>query len=401
MKSIIGKYIATCIWFITGIVIAPDLRAQTSIDILNQIENYNASTCQITFNGSYTCSGVLINNTKDQGRPQILTAAHCIESEEDLNSIVVIFGKRKLLKNQSYGGLEWSSIGASLLSSSREIDFALLELKSKIPVYVAPIYLGWNKIISQPSLIYSIHSPDFGYAQYSFSLAKPSLATFGGLYHALDFGHWKVDQWAQGITSLGSSGAPLLDSNFEIIGVLSGSTDWDNYKSDYFFRFDLAYDHFSNVAKQLKAWVDPDNLGSMGHYQPTHKIKNYHFTSSVTKTVRLINGAKITEKFSVTDNSKINGVYISVGEISNYSGSTITVALSQNGSELYAEETKIFGLSQYSENYIPLVTPPLVSGKFSISLNFKSTDASAYITIPKTNMSNLTSYFFALNSSKP
>ena len=95
-------------------------------------------------------------------------------------------------------------------------------------------------MISQSTLIYSIHSPDFGYAQYSFSIAKPSLATFGGLYNAVAFGHWKVDQWTQGITSLGSSGAPLLDSYFEIIGALSGSTDWHNYKSDYFFRFDLA-----------------------------------------------------------------------------------------------------------------------------------------------------------------
>ncbi len=342
---------------------------------------------------------MLINNTQDQGRSLILTAAHCIESAADLNSIVVSFGKRKLLKDQPYDGLEWSrSTGASLLSSSREIDFALLELKSKIPIYVSPIYLGWNKRISQPTLIYSIHSPDFEDAQYLFSIAKPSLATFGGLYNTVDFGHWKVDQWAQGITSLGSSGAPLLNSKFEIIGGLSGSTDWDNHKSDYFFRFDLAYDHFSNTANQLKAWVDPDNLGRSGPYQPTHKIKNYNFTGSVTETVNLINGAIITEEFNVFDNSKINGVYISVGEMSHYSGSTITATLSQNGSELYTEEANALELSQYSENYIPFVTAPFVSSKVSMSLNLKSTNSSAYITVPKTSISNLTSYVFALLS---
>ncbi len=70
MNTIIGKFIATCLWFITGIVFAPDLRAQPS-ENLNQIENYNSSTCQIVFNGSYTCSGVLINNTQDQGRPLV------------------------------------------------------------------------------------------------------------------------------------------------------------------------------------------------------------------------------------------------------------------------------------------------------------------------------------------
>ena len=109
---------------------------------LNNIERYYSSTSQLIFDGSYTCSGVLINNTQNQGRPLLLTAAHCIESKEDLKSLVVIFGKRTLLKDQPYGGLEWGSIGASLLSSSREIDFALLELESTIPIYVSPIYLG-------------------------------------------------------------------------------------------------------------------------------------------------------------------------------------------------------------------------------------------------------------------
>ncbi len=401
MKSIIGKSIAACLWFTAGIAIPLDLRGQESIEILNQIANYNSSTSQIIFNGSYTCSGVLINNTKDQGRPLILTAAHCIESEEDLNSIVITFGKRKLLKDQPYSGLEWRSIGASLMSSSKEIDFALLELDSEIPIYVSPIYLGWSKTLSQPKLIYSIHSPDFADAQYAFSIVKPSLATFGGLYDAIPFGHWKVDQWAQGVTSLGSSGAPLLDSNFEIIGGLSGSTDWPNYKSDYFFRFDLAYDHFGNTAKQLKAWIDPDNLGSIGHYRPAWKIKNYNFTSNVVESVKLISGSTITEEFIVTDNSQINGVYISVGEMVDYLGSVLTISLSQNGSKLYAKDTSTRELSQYSENYIPFVTPSLVNGEISISLSFKSTNPSAYITIPKTSTSSSTGYFFALNASKP
>ena len=97
MNSNPGKYIAICLAIMTGIVITPDLAAQHP-DQLNQLENYNSSTGQIIFNASYTCTGVLSNNTRDQGRPLMLTAAHCIENEQDLNSIVVIFGKRKLTK---------------------------------------------------------------------------------------------------------------------------------------------------------------------------------------------------------------------------------------------------------------------------------------------------------------
>ena len=68
-----------------------------------------------------------------------------------------------------------------------------------------------------------------------------------------------------------------------IIGGLSGSTDWDNYSSDYFFRFDLAYDHFSQAANQLKAWIDPDGAGRIGPYQPVHKVRNYGYNSRVAQ----------------------------------------------------------------------------------------------------------------------
>jgi len=84
MNLNIGKYLLTGLWFFAGNVIALDSGDPPNTDILNQIENYHSSTCQLIFSDSYTCSGVLINNTSDQGRPLILTAAHCIESEADL-----------------------------------------------------------------------------------------------------------------------------------------------------------------------------------------------------------------------------------------------------------------------------------------------------------------------------
>jgi hypothetical protein len=162
-----GKHVAACLLFISGLLIAPDLKGQPSTDILNRIENYSSSTCQIIVNGSYTCSGVLINNSQDQGRPLILTASHCLESEEDLNSAVVILGRRKIIRDQPYAGVEWSSKkGVTLVSSSRELDFALLELKSRIPDHISPVYLGWNREFTQPTSVSCIHSPDFDDAQY-------------------------------------------------------------------------------------------------------------------------------------------------------------------------------------------------------------------------------------------
>jgi hypothetical protein len=403
--------VATGLWLISGIVFAQDSGSQSSTDLLNRIENYDSSTCQIIFDDEYTCSGVLINNTRKPGRPLILTAAHCIENEKDLDSVNVVFGKRKLLKDQPFDGLKWSSdSGASLLSMSREIDFALLELKSEIPAHVAPIYLGWSSAAVQPSWVASISSPEFGTTQYSFSLTEPSFATFGGLYNAIDSGHWRVDQWDEGDTAPGSSGAPLLNSDFEILGGMSGSTDWENHRSDYFFKFKLAYNHFEKSAKQLRAWIDPDHLGGMGHFRPADKIKNYGYTSSVTESVKLLDGARVTENFSMGEVARIKGVYITIAGKSKSpvlndsglkdSGSTITVELSRNGSEIYTEEVDAGRLLQFSENYVPLLTPPVVSGEFSVSLKFESADSSDYLIIPKINDKDSDSYLIAVNSGK-
>jgi hypothetical protein len=400
MKSPVIRHIAICLCLMAGPVLALDLGEQDSIRLLNQLDEYGASTCQIIFNDSYTCSGVLINNTREAGRPLILTAAHCIERETDLNSIVVTFGRGKLLKNQPYQRLSWSShTGASLLSSSTKLDFALIELNANIPLHVAAVFLGWNKMRPQATRTSSIYFPAFGDIQYAFSITESSVATFEGLYSSVADGHWRVDRWTQGNPALGSSGAPLLNSDFEIIGGLSGSTDWANYTSDYFFRFDLAYDHFGNIADQLKAWIDPDNAGSISHYRPSSKIRNYTFTSRVTETINLFSGATVYEGFPVSDGSMIHGVYVNVGKIVKPSGSTITVALSQDSSELSVSGAAVSDLSEFSEHYIPLVTPPSPSRKVSVSLSFNSTDPSAYIAMPKTGTGDMTSYFIGLNSS--
>lgn len=401
MKAAPGNCLAAFLWLVSGEAVALGPGDSRFTEILNRLENFNASVCQIDFNQSYTCSGVLLNNSREPGSPLILTAAHCLENEQDLDFAVVTFGKRKLLKDQAYAGLEWSSTGLALLSSSREIDFALLKLRSKIPGRVSPVFLGWKNGASQAEWVASIHSPDFGEIQYSFSLAKPSLATFGGLYDAIDSGHWEVNEWTRGTTTLGSSGAPLLDPDFGIIGGLSGSTDWENHKSDYFFRFDLAYDHFSDPAMQLKAWIDPDDSGSQGPFRPNHKIRNYRFTSRVSETEKLVKGSVITEEFSLDEGSRINGVYVLVGELNKGSEASIEVMLSHSGSQVYAERISTSGFVRYSENYIPLSMQPVVGGKISISIKFNAKDSADYITIPKTRKSSLTSYFLALNSSRP
>jgi V8-like Glu-specific endopeptidase len=402
LNSMINKIAATGLLLSAGSVIASEIEGQPPARLLDRLDIHQSSTCQLVVEDDYTCTGVLLNNTRDQGRPLILTAAHCIEQQESLNSVMVTFGKRKLLQGEPFRGLQWSSrAGIVLLSSSSELDFALLELKGGIPVFVSPVFMGWDQTMSQTQSVSSIHYPNFEDLQYAIGATKPSVATFDGIYGAVASGHWKIDHWIQGTASLGSSGAPLLNSDFEVIGGLSGSTDWKDHRSDYFFRFDLAYDYFGDATQQLRVWIDPESSGKLGQYRPTRKTRNYTFTSRVIETVKLTSGLVITEDFIETENSTINGVYLTLGEKNLDSGATITLTLAQNGMEVYSEETRASELSRYSENYIPFAAAPLVSGEFSVSLSFEFTQAAHYATVPKTAVGNSTSYFLAVNAGMP
>ena len=86
--------------------------------------------------------------------------------------------------------------------------------------------------------------------------------------------HWHIYRWEIGTTGGGSSGAPLLDSEGRIIGILSGGeADCDIPVNDYFADIKLAWSSDKNISRQLKYWLDPDNIlnGKSGSYRPFNK----------------------------------------------------------------------------------------------------------------------------------
>ena len=370
------------------LVLATFAQYSPSREIQVALAKIQSSTCLIIFDGLYTCTGTLINNTSNDGRPLILSAAHCLENPDQIESIVVIFGRHKLINDSNLDAIEWrSSFGADLRAISYPGDYLLLELREEVPFELMPVYLGWNSKATQQSVVSTIHHPSFEYKQFTHSRRQPSISSFSGIESAFDNGFWKVGSWTMGRTVEGSSGAALLDDQIRIIGGLSGSGIRGADTVDYFFRFDLAtadsnfrkYIDPGNTGANSSSLIDLSNLGSLS------KIISYDYTDSLVGFLPIRRNEMLEQEFDQLVSGTLKGIYLTIGDIAGDLLNSFTIQITSNEQVLHVEEINLFTLDQHAENYIPFLTDVEVSGSFTMELRLNSFIDSEAVFIPFVN----------------
>lgn len=217
------------------------------------------SVVKIVFSG-YLCSGAMINNTAQNGKPYLLTAEHCISSEGTASTAVFWFNYESP-ECEAMVNPEYQSINSStLISTGDNLDFTLLELSSNPPVNYNVYYAGWNRGTSPATHTVTIHHPDGDIKKISLDNDPPTIDNYGSGY--VTDSHWNIAEWDAGTTEGGSSGGPLFDQNHRIVGDLTGGDASCSYNfNDYYSRFDMSWDYHPEPAKHLKTWLDPLNLG--------------------------------------------------------------------------------------------------------------------------------------------
>ena len=227
------------------------------------------------------CTGSLVNNTRYDFQPYIITAEHCalnggaLASESDLDSWTFYFNYESdnCDNPDSEGDLDRQRItGAELVANSGDnggdngSDFLLLRLKTAIPSRYNVFYAGWNNSeLDVPKRGVSVHHPSGDIRKISTYLNPARSGAFGN--KARDT-HWIV-QWAQtvsghGTTEAGSSGSPLYDENKLLCGILTGGASRCAYPEDPDFYGKFSYSWRNNGSaknRRLAPWLDPDNLG--------------------------------------------------------------------------------------------------------------------------------------------
>lgn len=214
---------------------------------------------------SYMCSGAVINNTRQDRTPYVLSAYHCQDLEGTLQGFVTYFLYQTNTCNGSIGPGNKSVTGASIkakYSYNGGSDFLLLQLSQSIPDNYKPYYSGWDRsnMLSAVTAGACIHHPGGDYKKISF----PKSVTKGsGQYSKFLYASWYTGTQNKGVTEQGSSGSPMFNADKRIIGQLYAGSSACDYMNgtDLYGRFYSSWSGSGESNGQLKVWLDPDNTG--------------------------------------------------------------------------------------------------------------------------------------------
>lgn len=220
------------------------------------------AVAKMYIDNEFLCTGALINNTKNDETPYFLTANHCVSTENMANNTIFYFNYENKKCGENSVEYFQTLAGANLLATpenDNQIDFALLKLFTSVPHEYMPYFLGWSISDLPQNKGVSIHHPSGDVKKISISNKVILSDSYSGYITQT---HWKIQSWDIGTTETGSSGAPLLNINNQIIGTLTGGTASCSAVNspDYFSKFSAAWDYFPQANRQLKHWLNSDNL---------------------------------------------------------------------------------------------------------------------------------------------
>jgi len=211
--------------------------------------------------GTALCTGVLLNNVREDWTPYFLTANHCLD-HGGVEFWVVAFNYESPSCESKRVSMEQTISGASVTAADPVSDFALLKLSRRPPVSYGVYYAGWSALDTAPLRSVCIHHPRGDVKKISIDNDPAVSAVYPWNPWEVE-SHWKVEHWDTGSTEPGSSGAPLFDQNHRVVGQLTGGTASCTVDgADYFGKLALAWEGQGSPETRLKDWLDPDGTGT-------------------------------------------------------------------------------------------------------------------------------------------
>ncbi|MBU8869628.1 MAG: T9SS type A sorting domain-containing protein [Gemmatimonadales bacterium] len=210
-----------------------------------------------TINGSWFCTGAMINNTAEDGTPYFLTADHCGISTSNDQGIVVYWNFQSVnCGDLSGGSLADFTSGATFLAENAASDVTLILLDSAPDPDFNVTFSGWDRSGIAPSSGIAIHHPSCDEKAISFENDPLTITTYLQEDVAGDGTHFRIEDWDLGTTEPGSSGSPLYDPNHRIIGQLHGGyAACGNDASDWYGCLSVSWSF-------LASYLDPLSTGA-------------------------------------------------------------------------------------------------------------------------------------------
>lgn len=175
--------------------------------------------------GSFICSGGLLNDTGSTGTPFFLTANHCLSTQSSATSLEAYF--QWTVGCGSSCGSQYSppgsvprTLGSTLLATSSNTDFTLLQLSQAAPA--GSTFLGWTTAPvanSSGTSLYRVSHPKGSPQAYS----EQDVNTSAGTCSTLPRGNFIYSDATFGDTEGGSSGSPVVNGSGQVVGQLFGA----------------------------------------------------------------------------------------------------------------------------------------------------------------------------------
>ncbi len=191
--------------------------------------------------GGYSCSGALLNdNDATTLVPWLLTANHCVSSEAVANTVECYWDYYA----PTCSGLApqpqtlQRTYGATYVAGSTTTDVTLLRLTGSLPP--SRTFLGWTSV--RPVVgesVAGVHHPDAT----AMRVSKGRLTVVSTQYPTgFQLQHHEV-AWTSGSVEPGSSGSPLFNSSFQVVGQLYGgwASCTNSVDPSWYGSFDLSY----------------------------------------------------------------------------------------------------------------------------------------------------------------
>ena len=319
------------------------------------------AVCKLIIDGGTLCTGTLVNNTQNNTVPYMLTANHCINTDDEAANTVIFFDYESTSCYGNSGNDSHTLSGSYLRSTLYEGDFSLLELYNIPLPSFKPYYAGWTKeVSSNMNEVVSIHHPWGGVKKISVSKKHPTTTTYFDANEPprTTNNFWLIGKWDSGVTEPGSSGGALFDMQGKIIGSLTGGeADCSNPVKDYFSKFANNIDAVAFNTEKMSYWLNSDNLnisflngfdpyGSINYTCDTfsHIYANeidtvlpYQYGSGYNTGHNSDSITQYAEKFYTTDTIELSGALFNVYQKGMYGGIVLNV---YTGNEI--PETKVF-----------------------------------------------------------
>lgn len=254
-----------------------DCHPNAACPLADPVAELRSSICRIIVvveEGTGYCTGNLVNNTAEDGRPFIYTGFHCMDGYTPLYDLWRFdFNYRAADCAEPNAEPAYTPLmGSTYRAGRRDNDFLLLELTQAVPAHLQAAFLGWNREALGPDTTYVLHHPR-GDIQKIARSTRPAFIysrTITWNNELVDVTtprnhHFDVD-YTEGDFEVGSSGSAMLNPQGQLVGHLHGGNPGEmpcTNSQAFFGRFSLAWEGGGTPDTRLRDWLDPLGTDTM------------------------------------------------------------------------------------------------------------------------------------------